>query len=195
MTRSSEVRSPRRRIGRLVRNVLALALLSLGLWAGTQRLSGNVHEAAPGLVYRSAQLSPAHLQRLIAEKHLRAVINLRGHSDAPWYVAESTVTAAAGVRHFDLSLSARMEPDSTRLDSLRMLLRTAPTPFLIHCEAGADRSGLASALYALDELGQTPEEADRQLTWRDLHFPWFGKSGAMDRTFWRVVDARAPMTK
>jgi protein tyrosine/serine phosphatase len=184
-----------RRIARLLAAGVALTLLGVGLWAGLLRLSGNVHEVDPGRVYRSAQLSPAHLGRLIAEKHLRAVINLRGHSDAPWYVAESTVTAVAGVQHFDISLSARMEPDSARLDSLRMLLRTTPTPFLIHCEAGADRSGLASALYALDEMGQTPAQADRQLTWRDLHFPWVGKTGAMDRTFWRVANARGPITQ
>ena len=176
--------------GRVVRYTTPLLLLGAGLWGGILRLSGNVHEVAPGLVYRSAQLSPAHLQRLIAEKHLRAVINLRGKSDDPWYAAESTVTATAGVRQVDLALSARMEPDSTRLDSLRAILRSTPTPFLIHCEAGADRSGLASALYALDELGESPEVADRQLTWRDLHFPWFGKTGAMDRTFWRVVASR-----
>lgn len=195
MTQPAGVSAPRRRIGRLLRYLPALALLGILLWAGVLRLSGNLHEVDPGRVYRSAQLSPEHLQRLIAEKHLRAVINLRGHSDAPWYVAESTVTSAAGIQHIDISLSARMEPDSARLDSLRMLLRTTPTPFLVHCEAGADRSGLASALYALDELRQTPAQADRQLTWRDLHFPWIGKTGAMDRTFWRVVDARAPMTK
>lgn len=181
-----------RRIARVARNIVALALLGTLLWAGVLRLSGNVHVVDPGRVYRSAQLSPEHLRRLIAEKQLRAVINLRGHSNAPWYVAESTVTRAAGVQQIDLELSARAEPDSTRLDSLRKLLRTTPTPFLIHCEAGADRTGLASALYSLEELGQPPAQADRQLTLRDLHFPWFGKTGAMDRTFWRVVDARTP---
>lgn len=184
-----------RRIVRLARNAAVLALLGVLLWAAVLRLSGNVHVVDPGRVYRSAQLSPEHLQRVIQEKQLRAVINLRGRSDAPWYAAESTVTHAAGVQQVDLELSARMEPDSTRLDSLRKLLRTTPTPYLIHCEAGADRTGLASALYSLDELGQPPDQADRQLTWRDLHFPWFGKTGAMDRTFWRAVHARAPTTR
>jgi protein tyrosine/serine phosphatase len=118
---------------------------------------------------------------------LRAVINLRGRSDAPWYVAETSVTTAAGVQHIDLSMSAGTEPDSARLDSLRVLLRTTPTPFLLHCEGGADRSGLASALYALDEMHGTPDEAAHQLSFRYGHFPWLGKTGAMDRTFWRVA--------
>ena len=164
-----------------------VVVLSVGLWAGFLRLTGNVHEVEPGLVFRSGQLSASQLHRLIADKHLRAVINLRGKSDAPWYKAEIALTAATGVQHVDLSISAGTEPDAPRLDSLRQLLRTTPRPFLIHCEGGADRSGLASALYALDELRLTPTEADRQLTFRYGHFPWIGKTGAMDRAFWRVA--------
>ena len=179
-------------VGRLAGYGALLLLVGAGVWGGTLRLSGNLHVVDPGRVYRSAQLSPEHLQRLIAEKHLRAVINLRGRSSDPWYAAESTVTATAGVRQVDLELEARKVPDPARLDSLRILLRTTPTPFLIHCEAGADRSGLASALYALDEMGETPEEADRQLTWRDLHFPWFGRTGAMDRAFWQAASRDHP---
>ena len=176
-----------RRVVILSGKIIGAAALSAGAWAGYLRLSGNVHEVAPRLVFRSAQQSAEQLRTLIAEKHLRAVINLRGHSDAPWYVAETAVTAAAGVQHIDLSMSAVTEPDSARMDSLRVLLRTTPTPFLLHCEGGADRSGLASALYTLDELHATPEQADGQLSFRYGHFPWIGKTGAMDRTFWRVV--------
>lgn len=175
------------RIAKRTAAALGIAVLSGGAWAGYLRLSGNVHEVAPGLVYRSAQPSAEQLRELIAEKHLRAVINLRGSSDAPWYIAETAVTTAAGVQHFDLSMSARTEPDSARLDSLRVLLRTTPTPFLVHCEGGADRSGLASALYTLDEMHGTPEQADGQLSFRYGHFPWIGKTGAMDRTLSRVV--------
>jgi protein tyrosine/serine phosphatase len=176
-----------RRIAVLCAKIIGIAVLSAGAWAGYLRLSGTMHEVAPGLVYRSAQPTPDRLRALIAEKHLRAVINLRGHSDAPWYVAETAVTTAAGVQHIDLSMSAGTEPDAARLDSLRLLLRTTPTPFLLHCEGGADRSGLASALYVLDEMHGTPSDADHQLSFRYGHFPWIGKTGAMDRTFWRVA--------
>lgn len=191
MTSFSVNRSPHRRLAARLGAIVATAVLCAGLWAGVLRLTGNVHEVDPGRVYRSGQLSASQLQRLIGEKHLRAVINLRGHSEAPWYIAETAVTNAAGIQHIDLSLSAGTEPDSARLDSLRLLLRTTPTPFLIHCEGGADRSGLASALYVLDELKRPPQEADNQLTFRYGHFPWVGRTGAMDRTFQRVAAHRS----
>ena len=46
--------------------------------------------------------------------------------------------------------------------------RTIERPFLMHCKSGADRAGLAAALYMLAH-GASPAEARRQLSWRFLH--------------------------
>ena len=46
----------------------------------------------------------------------------------------------------------------------RQLLREAPKPVLVHCEGGADRTGLAAALY-LAAAGH-PAQADGQLSVR-----------------------------
>jgi protein tyrosine/serine phosphatase len=157
------------------------------------RLTGNIHVVDPGVVYRSAQLSPSQLSSLIKQKHIRAVINLRGGKPgSAWYDEELVATRLAGAQHLDLPLSANREPDDTLVRALREMLQSTPRPFLIHCEGGADRSGLASALYELDVRQRSPEEAGRQLTFRYGHFPWLlSHTGAMDRAFWRVAASRA----
>lgn len=182
----------------LWRQALAVVLIAVGVvaagaggWAGYLRVTGNIHEVEPGRVYRSGQLWPSQLSSLLQEKGIRTVINLRGENPGrSWYDDEIRVTEAAGVRHVSLPMSANVEPSPELLARLIDTLGSAQQPMLIHCEAGADRSGLASALYQLINKGQSPAEADRQLSFRYGHFPWLtSRTGAMDRTFWRVVEA------
>lgn len=185
----------------LWRQALAVVLIGLGVvaagagaWAGYLRLTGNIHEVEPGRVYRSGQLWPSQLASLLQEKGIRTVINLRGENPGrDWYDDEIRVTTAAGVRHVSLPMSANVEPSEELLARLIATLGSAQQPMLIHCEAGADRSGLASALYKLINKGEEPAEADRQLSFRYGHFPWLtSRTGAMDRTFWRVSSTRPP---
>lgn len=181
----------------LWRKGLAVAVWSLvgvaalgGSWAGYLRLTGNIHEVEAGKVYRSGQLWPSQLSSLLREKGIRTVINLRGENpDRAWYTDELQVTKAAGVRHISVPMSANREPSDAVLVALIDTLGTAQQPVLIHCEAGADRTGLASALYKLTVQHQSPQEADGQLSFWYGHFPWLtSRTGAMDRTFWKVVD-------
>ena len=46
---------------------------------------------------------------------------------------------------------------------------TLPRPFLMHCKSGADRAGLASALYLLDQCGASVGDAREMLSFRYLH--------------------------
>src|SRR5437870_5021947 len=67
----------------LVTGVSAAFAISAGrIW-----LSHNLHTVIPGRVYRSAQLSPDLLERVIGTYGIRTVINLRGCGDpSPWYL-------------------------------------------------------------------------------------------------------------
>lgn len=136
--------------------------LTLG-WAGYLRLSGNFHSVEDGVLYRSGQLSGMQLHDRITANGIRTVINFRGNNAGrPWYDAEMNVSAATGVRHIDFPISA-----------------------------GADRSGLASALYTFAVAKRPAVEAAAQLSFRYGHFPWLGsRTAAMDRTFDRVVERR-----
>ncbi|MBK8025175.1 MAG: tyrosine-protein phosphatase [Chloroflexi bacterium] len=57
-----------------------------------------------------------------------------------------------------------------------------PKPTLIHCKAGADRTGLAAALFLMSQ-GTSFDQAAQQLSLKYFHFPWLGSpSVAMDQT-------------
>ena len=55
--------------------------------------------------------------------------------------------------YYDLPLSATRRPTRRELLQLIDLLETCSYPLLIHCKSGADRTGLASALYRLVRRG------------------------------------------
>ena len=173
-------------------SLMSVAALG-GSWAVYLRLTGNIHEVDAGKVYRSGQLWPLQLSSLLRKKGIRTVINLRGENpDRAWYTDELQVAKAAGVRHISLPMSANREPDNALLATLIDTLGAVELPVLIHCEAGADRSGLASALYKLTVQHKSPQESDGQLSFWYGHFPWLtSRTGAMDRTFWRVVHQKA----
>jgi protein tyrosine phosphatase (PTP) superfamily phosphohydrolase (DUF442 family) len=172
--------------------VIAIAAVALPIlaYAGILRLTGNIDTVVPGEVYRSAQLSGDRLDQLIHDKKLKAIVNLRGtNRGKDWYDAEAKAAADNHVLLLDIPLSATHVPNPALLGQLISTLDTAPKPFLIHCESGSDRTGLAVALYRLFALSEAPSEARRNLSFYWGHFPWLGSPTiAMDRTFDNVVE-------
>lgn len=78
-----------------------------------------------------------------------------------------------------------------QMDDLVALLRRAPKPVLIHCLGGADRSGLAAALYGYAIEGEKPAEANRQLPLWYGHVPLIRpKVTARNDSFRRYVSNR-----
>ncbi len=128
----------------------------------------NFHEVAPG-VYRSNQPSDSQLRACHARVGLKTVLNLRGSSKHSFYLFESEVCRDIGLRLVDLPWAASQAPSVPRLELLITLLETMEKPFLIHCKSGADRTGIAAALYLLLVEKQPIEVAKRQLSLRYIH--------------------------
>lgn len=147
------------------------------------RHGGNFHAVEPGLVYRSAQPSGEALRHLVASHGIKTVLNLRGENTGrPWYDDEMRAVRAIGVQHLDWRMSAYQELSVPQMDEVVKLIERAPKPLLIHCESGADRTGLVSALYRLSR-GQSAATASQELA------PQYGhvtalvpRSAAMDRS-------------
>jgi protein tyrosine/serine phosphatase len=176
------------KIFRVTALVAAMAAAGAGAWAGYLRLSGNFHEVAPGMLYRSAQPDAERLSNVIKTYGIRTVINLRGENADQWYLDERRVSVEAGVNYVDFGLSSGDDLTDEQLDELVTILKEAPHPVLVHCFAGADRSGLVSAAYQLVVGNLPPEEAAGQLSFWYGHFPWLrSHTAAMDRSFERLA--------
>jgi protein tyrosine/serine phosphatase len=138
----------------------------------------NLDEIAPG-VWRSNQPSPERLRLWARELGLKTVVNLRGSPQEGFYLFEREVTEDLGLKRIDLHLSARSAPPKDRILALMDVLETLETPALIHCKSGADRTGLASAVYLLAVAGRSFDEAMAQLSLRYMHLSR-SKTGIMD---------------
>jgi len=144
-------------------------------------LFGNFHTIIPGRAYRCGQPSAACLEKLIGERHIRTVINLRGgQAPAPWYMDECRVTSSHDVSQEDVCLSAGRMPSIHEIKRLIDVLDHCEYPVLFHCQRGADRTGLASCVLLLTHTDATLAEARHQLGPRYGHL-CVGKTGQLDR--------------
>lgn len=166
----------------MVAGVILAILLGYVVWAAA---TGNFHSVVAGEVYRSAQPSGDTLSRYQRDHGIRTVINLRGeNASEAWYQDETATARRLGIRHIDFRISAKRGITKKEAWRLIEVMRRAPKPLLIHCESGADRTGLASALYvaAVSRLGERAAEAQLSLRYGHIAAP-FGKGWGMTVTF------------
>ena len=135
---------------------------------------GNLAVVDAGRVIRSAQPT-AQLPDLIRDYRLRSILNLRGGNPSDWwYDAEVKASHASGVLFYDLPMSATRRPTRRELLVLIDTLKSCPYPLLIHCKSGADRTGLASALYRMIHRREPPNQAEGAFSLEFGHIPLGG---------------------
>ena len=163
--------------------------LIFGAYLGALQLTGNFHEVLPAELYRSAQPSAADVASYARQYGIKSIVNLRGESSEDWYLREIEAANRGGIAHFDFRLSASKRVSPRQARQLIALLQTAPKPILIHCQAGADRTGLASMLYLQQIAGIDEEIAERQLSVRYGHIglPYISAAFAMDES-WEIFE-------
>lgn len=165
--------------------VLAASTAILGASLAVILASGNFHVIVDGEAYRSGQPSPADIRRYYRDYKLATIVNLR--SDDPridWYKAETQTAEELGIQHVDFPMSAHRPLTAERSLQLIALLKSVPKLVLIHCNAGSDRTGLASALYlaAITKAGEESAEAQLSIRYGHLALPLLG-AVEMDESF------------
>lgn len=134
-------------------------------------------------VYRSSHPLPSQL-RTARREGICTVINLR--QPCPGIPSNRLSWAACeryGLRQLHFALSSRRAPRREEVLGFDALLQQVEYPILLHCKSGADRAGLASALYLLLRTECPVDVALRQLSfWRFGHIRQAG-AGILDHFF------------
>ena len=135
-------------------------------WAQPISVSGisNLHEITPNL-FRSAQpevdgfiaLDNKKMVSAQQKEPIKTVLSFRHfHSDADIY-------PASNVNYVRVPMNTWAIQDSEVVEALRIVTNPSLQPVLLHCQHGADRTGLISALYRILYQGWSKEEAIREM--------------------------------
>lgn len=126
-------------------------------WAEPVLMEGvsNLHRISPTL-YRSEQPTALGMKNL-EKLGIRTVINLRAFND------DDDEVKGTQLRTEHVKILTWRIDDKHVIEVMRMLRKTENGPFLIHCQHGADRTGVMSAMYRVLEQGWTPEDALKEL--------------------------------
>jgi protein tyrosine/serine phosphatase len=147
------------------------------------KVQGNFHSITPAEAYRSGQLCNDKLAEYVKQYHIRSILNLRGkHAGEHWYEDEVAMSAKLNLPHYDVGLSADHELTDSEVRQLMDIFHEAPRPILIHCQSGADRSGLVAAMWKVVVDKAPKDMAAKELSLWYGHLP-FGDNTAMDRFF------------
>jgi protein tyrosine/serine phosphatase len=127
-------------------------------WAEPIALEGvpNLHRISPTL-YRSEQPSALGMKNL-EKLGVRTVINLRFFND------DEDEVKGTSLRTERTKILTWRIGDRHVVEVMSLLKHAENGPFLIHCQHGADRTGLMTAMYRILEQGWTPEDALKELT-------------------------------
>ncbi|MFB0493456.1 protein tyrosine/serine phosphatase [Methylobacterium sp. OAE515] len=143
----------------------------------------NRHRVGTGALWRSAQPGPHHLARFRAEG-VRTVISLRGGREHGSWPLQREACERHGLILREFVLRSREAPDRETILAAKDFFASVAYPAVMHCKSGADRAGLASALYLILHEGRPVAEAARQLSARYGHLR-FAKTGILDAFFAR----------
>lgn len=165
---------------------LVVATAALGGYLGFVQISGNFHEVVAGELYRSAQVSGDDISAYQARYGIRSILSLRAAEPGePWYDDEIAASAALGLTRVEFPMSASHELGAGDAARLVAVMRALPKPLLVHCRRGADRTGLAMALYLAAVSGASEAEAEGQLSLRFGHVgvPYLSDAYPMDQSW------------
>jgi protein tyrosine/serine phosphatase len=162
-------------------------------WAEPVDLEGvpNLHRITP-MLYRSEQPTALGMRNL-EKLGIRTVINLRAFNDDEDEVRGTTLRTER-----TKILTWRVD-DRHVIEVMSMLKQAENGPFLIHCQHGADRTGLMSAMYRMLEQDWSAEDALAELTdggygyhsmWRNIKR--YVRSADVERLRSAIASAASP---
>ncbi|MBV8577229.1 MAG: tyrosine-protein phosphatase [Acetobacteraceae bacterium] len=143
-----------------------------------------------GRLYRSNHPTPGRLTAFTRRYGIATLISLRGRTNNGSDALSRDMAARLGLDFVDMPMESRRPPQRDRIVQLHRIYQSMREPGLIHCKSGADRAGIAAALFILFQ-GGTVAEAMRQLSWRFGHLKR-ARAGILDAFLLRYAREGEP---
>src|SRR5262245_35475361 len=179
-----------RRLVRWQFQLAVMAVLSLVIAAQENRSYRelpNFHQVSETL-YRGAQPQRGGLKKL-SELGIKTVINLRGASDDTR--KEQAEAEASGMRYFNIPMSALGRPTDEQVErALTVIDGRENWPVFVHCQRGADRTGVSLTVYRILRNQWTAEQAIDEAKRLGLAGVQFRKKDYISDYYKRRRDAR-----
>lgn len=122
----------------------------------------NFYEVTTNL-YRGAQPTAQGMKELKA-MGIRTVLNLRSfHSD-------TSLAAGDGLKLARLHMKPWHAEDEDVVEFLKIVSNTNNLPLFVHCQRGADRTGMICAVYRVVICGWTKDAAVQEMKGGGFHF-------------------------
>ncbi len=120
----------------------------------------NFDVVETGKVYRSGELTSGAMEKVITDNDITLVIDLGAHhAGSDGSKREARTVELLGARRVLLPLFGDGTGDPNRYVEALRQLRSEDGPVLVHCAAGAQRTGVAISLYRMIEDGWSMDEA------------------------------------
>jgi len=146
--------------------ICACIALSLAGQSNNKQELPNFHQVNSQL-YRGAQPGSGGVKRL-AQMGIKTIVNLRGADELTR--AEEAQAGAVGLRYFNVPFQRTGRPTDQQVERVLAILNGAENqPAFVHCQLGADRTGLVIAVYRITHDGWTSEQAQAEAKKYGLH--------------------------
>jgi len=155
-------KTPLRRIANLCLLVLALILTSYLYWV---HVSYRLLTIAEDNVFRSAEMPPNKLVDFVKERQINTVIDFRTTIDSVH--AEKQALISNGIQ--SIHIPSELVPSDEVVNNFLDVMEDASNyPVLFHCEHGIGRSSLFEAIYRIEFMGWSNEDARKSARLRSL---------------------------
>jgi hypothetical protein len=146
----------------LISGLLAAIGLAVLMVFYRRLFCGNFGIVDPGRVYRCARRW-VDLPAITSACRPASILNLGHCRDRhPWRIEQMREARRRGIDLHEVSIRYDRRPSQGSLLAILNVFECCRYPLLIHCTDGADRTGLASALYLMAIRGVPPDQAARE---------------------------------
>lgn len=164
--RPSPNSEPRRGQRRRIAVLIALGMVGATSYVGYQlsaRYPRRLATVREGVLYRSAQPKPRHLQTLVEDYGIKTLFIVRdvGGESVQNEIAEAR---RLGLRVMEAPVVSRQPVPPERIrEFFDCLNDPANLPVLVHCSAGRHRTGVLCAAYRMERDGWSNDRAVEEL--------------------------------